>query len=247
MNQQKTSTVVNHAIDRILQMKLIEVNRVRLEAIIEQVVDDTLDLKGGTPIDILKNRSAAYVEVFSALNDIYPDWENGQQPTGEAAANFIRELAKKASEPKADNYLKSQSEAWMSVVKALDEVYPDWNSKRHLSCDKAAIAAIRKLARKAKKKAKKALLRTQQVEQITLVLDWDKAPDWATRVCSTPTGCLLYADDKHYASFAHPESRYEINAVGDWEESQLEVIGTRPAPKVISEAPIDTFPMFSDF
>ena len=64
-----------------------------------------------------------------------------------------------AAQPKSDTlaYLKEQSEAWLRIVKTLDEVYFDWNDTKHSSCDDAAVAAIQKLARKAKqaRKAKK--------------------------------------------------------------------------------------------
>ena len=246
MYEQEEKDPVERAADSILRLQLIEVNRSLLEDAIRRAVDESYGLTGGLLIDILKKRSEAYVKICSALNEINPSWWKAPTSVGEDAANFIRELAQKASEPKADTSLRQQAGAWEAVCHTLDEVAPGWrHADSSASGKELALAAIRKLASKAaKKKAKK----HRSPQQIKLVhIDWNKAPGWATRVCATPTGCLLYADDKHYASFAHPESRYEINAVGDWEESQLEVIGTRPAPKVISEAPIDTFPVFGDF
>lgn len=233
MNEQEEKDPVERAADSILRLQLIEVNRSLLEDAIRRAVDESYGLTGGLLIDILKKRSEAYVKICSALNEINPGWWKAPTSVGEDAANFIRELAQQALEPKA-GYLKYQAEAWASVVKTLHEVYPEW-ALHPGTGEEAAIAAIRKLARKAaKKKAKKAQQGgPRQIEQ--LIIDWDKAPGWATRVCSTPTGCLLYADNKHYTSFDHPESRYELNAVGEWKESQLEVICTRPAPKAASE------------
>lgn len=157
MYEQEEKDPVERAADSILRLQLIEVNRSLLEDAIRRAVDESYGLTGGLLIDILKKRSEAYVKICSALNEINPGWWKAPTSVGEDAANFIRELAQQALEPKADTSLKQQAEAWASVVKTLDEVAPGWFILNHLTGEEAAIAAIRKLARKAaKKKAKKA-------------------------------------------------------------------------------------------
>lgn len=157
MYEQEEKDPVERAADSILRLQLIEVNRSLLEDAIRRAVNESYGLTGGLLIDILKKRSEAYVTICSALNEINPSWWKAPTSVGEDAANFIRELAQQALEPKADTSLKQQAEAWASVVKTLDEVAPGWFILNHLTGEEAAIAAIRKLARKAaKKKAKKA-------------------------------------------------------------------------------------------